>query len=158
TAAAEVIDRIGECAYHMLFADANPAIVVAIKPELIVSAYSGDIDCVMLLRFPSEVAAKLIAEHNLKPGKRLISRNSYRDDPQMAGDLLPGPDYSNWTNYNPYIAEFLADDRERIATLHENMEDYFWEHCRDLTLAALERKPLRLRDGRPLRSVKPAEL
>ena len=153
-----VIQPIASAAYHLLFADANPGIVASIRPELIVSAYSGDIDCVVLLRFPSQAADQLIAEHGLKPGQRLISLNSYRDDPNIAPDLVPGPRYSNWTNYNPWIAEFLADDRERIADLHEQINEGFWQRCREMTVAAVKKRPLRPRDGRPLRSAKPAEV
>jgi hypothetical protein len=141
----------------MIFADSNPAIVAAITPDLIVSAFSADIDCVALLRFPSEIAEALIIEHNLKPGRRLISLNSYRDDEQMAPDLKPGPKYQAWKNFNPYIAEFLADDTERLAKLHADMPDWAWQRCKELTVAALKTKPLKLRDGRPMRSVNPAK-
>lgn len=158
TAPLSVMEPIALAADHLLFADANPTIVVSIRPELIVSAYSGDIDCVVLLRFPSQIADQLIAEHGLKPGQRLVSLNSYRDDPNIAPDLVPGPKYSNWTNYNPWIAEFLADDRERIAELHEQINEGFWQRCREMTVAAVKKRPLRPRDGRPLRSAKPAEL
>jgi hypothetical protein len=156
TAPMDVMGPIAGPAYHMLFGDANPAIVASVKPDLIVSAYSGDIDCVVLLRFPSELGDPLIAEHNLKPGRRLISLNSYRDDPDIAADLKPGPKYSAWTNYNPYIAEFLADDSAPIAKLHEAIPEPYWQRCKEMTVAALKSRPLKLRDGRPLRSVKPA--
>lgn len=156
-AAMEVMGPILGAAFHMLFGDANPALVAAVRPDLIVSAYSGDIDCVVLLRFPSEIGDALILEHNLKPGRRLITLNSYRDEEHIAPDLTPGPEYTAWQNYNPYIAEFLADDAARLAKLHEDMPEWAWQRCKELTVAALKSRPLKLRDGRPRRSVKPAE-
>ena len=116
------------------------------------SAYSGDIDCVVLLRFPRE----FVADYRLKPGQRLISVNTYRDEEHLAHDLVAGPKYTNWTNYSPFIAEFLTNDPERLVALHQSMPEWSWQRCRELTVAALKRRPLRPRDGRPLRSVKPA--
>ena len=156
-AAMDAMGPILGAVYHMLLADANPALCVAIEPDLIVSAFSADIDCVVLLRFPSEIARQLVIEQNLKPGRRLISLNSYRDDEHMAADLKPGPKYSAWKNYNPYIAEFLADDTERLTKLHADMPDWAWQRCKELTVAAVKTKPVKCRDGRPLRSVNPAK-
>jgi hypothetical protein len=104
------------------------------------------------------LAPQLVSELALKPGRRLISLNSYRDEEQIAPDLTPGPSYSNWTNYNPYIAEFLADDPQRMETLHAEMPDWAWQRCTELTAAAVKARPLRFRDGRPLFSTKPAEM
>jgi hypothetical protein len=156
-ASMDAIGPILGATYHMIFADSNPAIVAAVTPDLIISAFSGDIDCVALLRFPPDIAEALILEHNLKPGRRLISLNSYRDDEHMAPDLKPGPKYSAWKNFNPYIAEFLADDKERLAKLHADMPEWAWQRCKDLTVGALKNKPLKLRDGRPMRSVNPGK-
>lgn len=150
-AAEDVIEPIGLIAYQLLFGDTNPAIVAATKPHLLVCAYSGDIDCVVALRF----AADLAAEHNLKPGSRLVSINSYRDDPELAPDLTAGPKYTNWTNYHPMIGEFLADDAERLAELHRSMPEWSWQRCRQMTVALVKSGNVRPRDGRPLRSVKP---
>jgi hypothetical protein len=137
----------------MLFGDTNPALVAAVTPDaLIVSAFSPDIDTVVLLRFPPQFAA----EYNLKPGSRLCTVNSYADDPEMAPDLIPGPDYTAWTNFRPFIAEFLADDSARLTALHAKLPDHNWQKCREMTVAALKRRPLTPRDGRPLRSMKPA--
>lgn len=150
-AAEDVIESIGLVAYQLLFGDTNPAIVAATRPDLIVCAYSGDIDCVVPLRFP----AALAAEHNLKPGGRVISINSYRDEPEIAPDLTPGPKYTNWANYHPMIAEFLVDDAERLAELHRSMPEWSWQRCREMTVALMKSGNVRPRDGRPLRSVKP---
>ena len=150
-AAEDVIDPIGLLAYQLLFGDTNPAIVAATKPHLLVCVYSGDIDCVVPLRFGAELAVA----YGLKPGSRLVSMNSYRDDPEIAPDLTPGPKYSNWTNYHPMIAEFLADDAQRLAELHESMPEWSWQRCREMTVALVKSGNVRPRDGRPLRSVKP---
>lgn len=156
-AALDAMGNIRRAAWHMLLADVGPAMVVAVEPELLVSAFAADIDCVALLRFPREIAAAIAIEENLKPGRRLITLNSYRDDEQMAADLTPGTKYRAWTNFQPFIAEFLADDAERIAKLHADMPAWAWERCRELTAAAVKSRPLRLRDGRPLRSAIPAK-
>jgi hypothetical protein len=141
----------------MLFADAGPAMVVAVEPDLVVSAFSADIDCVVLLKFPREIGAAIVAEENLKPGRRLIALSSYRDEEQMASDLKPGANYRAWTNFQPFVAEFLADDAQRLAALHAAMPDWAWQRCKDLTAAAVKARPVKFRDGRPLRSATPAK-
>lgn len=150
----DVIQPISQVTYQMLFGDACPALVVAASAKsVIVSAFSADIDCVVLLRFPPELAA----EHDLRPGMRLITLNSYRKDPDLAADLKAGPNYSAWTNYQPMIAEFLTNDPPRLKALHDSMPDWALERCRMFTNEAAKQKAIRPRDGRPLRSVKPVE-
>ena len=136
---------------NLLFGDTNPGLVATIEPELIVAAYAVDIDCVVLLRFPREFAV----EYNLKPGARLVSINSYYGEGEFAPDLKRGPRYLNWFNVIPMIGEFLADDVERLAILHRDIPETKWQRCRELTVAALKSRPLRPRDGRPLRCEKP---
>jgi hypothetical protein len=65
--------------------------------------------------------------------------------------------YRAWKNFHPHIAEFLADDAERLAKLHADMPDWAWQRCKELTVAALKSRPLKLRDGRPMRSVIPGK-
>jgi hypothetical protein len=156
-AALDAMGNIRRMAWHMLLADAGPAVVCAVEPDLVVSAYSADIDCVVLLRFGREIGPALVIEENLKPGRRLIALSSYRDDEQMASDLRPGARYRAWTNFQPIVAEFLADDGQRIAALHAAMPDWAWQRCRELTAAAVKARPVKFRDGRPLRSATPAK-
>jgi hypothetical protein len=149
-----VLSPLRRLAYQVMFGDANPALVAAVRPDaLIVSAYSGDIDCVVFLRFAPAAAGG----HDFKPGDRLVALNSYAKDDEIAPDLTPGPDYREWTNYNPYIAEFMTDDTERVARLHQELPAWSWEKCIAMTNAALKSKKIRPRDGRPLRSSRPAE-
>ena len=136
---------------NLLFGDTNPALVASVDPELIVAAYSVDIDCVALLRFPLD----FVPDYGLKPGTRLVSINSYYGEGEFAPDLKRGPGYLAWRNVIPMIAEFLSDNVERIAHLHQRVPESKWQRCRDLTAAALKSRPLRSRDGRPLRCEKP---
>lgn len=136
---------------NLLFGDTNPALVASIDQDLIVAAYSVDIDCVVLLRFPRE----FVVEYDLKPGTRLVSINSYYGEGEYAPDLKRGPRYLAWRNVIPMIGEFLADDVQELARLHRSVPETKWRRCRELTVAALKARPIRLRDGRPLRCEKP---
>jgi len=79
--------QIAKLVYQTIWGDANPAMVVGVKPDaLFVAAYSADIDCVVLLRFPVEFAI----DQQLKAGSRLIALNSYEKKSEIAADLKPG--------------------------------------------------------------------
>jgi hypothetical protein len=87
---------IGRIQEHLQMGDSRAACVVSLDP-LLVAAYTDELDCVAVLSFPD----RLIEEHDLKLGKKLLAVNTYFDGPKPARDLTPGPnDQGNWANFS----------------------------------------------------------
>lgn len=143
---------LAEIACQLLLGDTNPALVVSVKPDLIVAAYAEDLDCVVLLKFPAD----LVAEYGLRPGGRLVTVNTFRRDDGVAADLRPGPEYQNWSNFHPMVAEFLTDDADRVKELHRLVPEKYWQRARAQTVELLKTRAPNPRDGRPRCAVDPA--
>jgi hypothetical protein len=134
---------------HMESGDSRAAVVFSVKP-LIVAAYSDDLDAVAMLRFPDS----LVTEHNLKPGSRLLTVNSY---PQgKADDLRLGPKQTKkYENFFPIIADFVTDDQERVRQRKTAISESEWQRCSELAKEHHQQCPQKTRDGSPLRSMLP---
>jgi hypothetical protein len=57
-------------ATHLDRGDARAALVAAITPDVLVAAYTDELDCVAMLRFPQE----LVDIYDLEVGTRLITQ------------------------------------------------------------------------------------
>lgn len=130
---------------HLFYGDSQPAIVISRQP-LIVAAYSEDIDCVVLLKFPDEYANI----YGLEVRSKLITVNTYGKEEDFQHDILPGDncDYT-WTSFNPFIAEFLTDDLDILTHKKEQISNEFWDYVYDLAIEYQIRNPNVWRDGRP---------
>jgi hypothetical protein len=144
--------ELAEIACQLLLGDTNPALVVSVKPDLVVSAYAEDLDCVVLLKFPPD----LVGEYNLRPGRRLVTVDTFRRGDGVAADLTPGDEYQNWSNFHPMVAEFLTDDAERVKELHRLVPEKYWQRARVQTVELLKTRRSNPRDGRPRYAVNPA--
>lgn len=132
--------------------DSRAAIVMSERP-LLIAAYTDELDCVAMLRF-SEI---LLQIYSLRSGSRLLSVNSYRQDPVYDEDLIPGPQQRHrWTGFHPLIAEFLSDDFERIEQRKRQIAEQEWQRAAALGESYLKLKPGIARDGRPIFSATPA--
>lgn len=141
-------ERLAE---HVRLGDSRAAVVLSTCP-LIVAAYSDEIDCAVLLRFPEWLAD----EHWLEPGTGLLTINTYERARRFAADLTPGPHCQfRWQNVYPVIAEFISNDIDRIAARKRQIARGEWRRCTELGIAALRARK-RARDGSPLRSSMPA--
>ena len=119
-------DKINE---FMQYGDTQPAYVVSLHP-LIISAYSDEIDGVVLLEFPPELGSF----YDLTEGARLVTSNVYAFGTTMAPDLIPGEGNLNrYVNFTPIVQIFLAEEedfaRERISLFEEEK----WERVVQLT-------------------------
>lgn len=131
---------------HLYLGDSRPACVMSLEP-LLVAAYSDDLDCVVMLKYPSF----LIEEHQLKVGSHLLTINSYFEGKRVARDLTPGPNqHGPWTNFYPMIAEFFSDDGARIAERKAEITEEEWDRCQALGELYLEKFPGRFRNASPL--------
>lgn len=134
--------------------DSRAAVVVSVAP-LLVAAYTDELDCVALLRFPEE----LVAAYGLEVGSRLLAVNGYLHGESVAPDLQEGPaTFRRYRNFIPLIAEFLSDDGPRIEFRKAEISEAEWHRARELGEAYLARPEVRVRDGRPLYSWFPASL
>jgi hypothetical protein len=147
--ARQTVDMIAE---HLGCGDTRAALVAGTAP-LIVAAYTDELDCVVLLRFPDW----LTAEHKLKPGRRLLTVNTYGKGKRTAPDLQEGSGaLHQWTNYYPLIAEFLSADIDRMAARKQAIDTAEWHRAAKLAERLMRQPNPSVRDGRPLWSNRPA--
>ena len=140
---------------HLLCGDSRAAIVVSTDP-LIVAAYTDELDCVAMLQFPN----RLITEYNIKVYDRLLTVNLYMVEGELAEDLEHGSaSYNRYSNFIPFIAEFLSDNLSQIKLRKAQILETEWERTKYLAekyIAKNGRK--RVRDGRPMYCKKPAQI
>ena len=133
--------------------DSRAAVVVSLAP-LIVAAYADDLDCVTMLRFPDE----FVERYRLHLFSRLLTVNRFFVGGPTAPDLEFGPlKLSDHTNVQPFIADFLSSDEERLRERKQRISQQEWKRATSLGRRALELRGLRARDGRPTVCMSPAE-
>lgn len=137
---------------HLTHGDCRAAVVILTVP-LLVAAYTDELDCVAMVRFPIEMAG----EYKLRKGSRLLSVNMYSKH-EEGTDLIPGPEnLGRWSNFAPIIADFFSDDEARIMFRKRQIEEAEWERCRQLGKEYVMRHGRETaRQGAPLHSWKPA--
>ncbi|MCM1259334.1 MAG: hypothetical protein NC182_00120 [Prevotella sp.] len=131
----------------MMHGCAEPAIVMSVKP-LLISAYSGEMDAVVMLVFPSSLAKR----YHLEIGTRLIVVNTYRrwiyEDDKLAKDIVLGPHYlGRYRDFNPIVALFLADDEQKCAKKVEKIPEEDWKIIERLSKDYREKYPQTARNG-----------
>src|SRR5215217_7681664 len=139
---------------HLLYGDSRAAVVVSTEP-LLVAAYTDELDCIALLKFPDS----FVSEYDLGVGSRLLTVNTYfyPDEPH-ADDLEIGPNaYGRYVNFSPFIADFLTDDVETVEQRKAEISEYEWRKTAELGNRYLDDRIAPPRDGRPLLSCLPIE-
>jgi hypothetical protein len=125
--------------------DSRAAVVVSAAP-LLVAAYTDELDCIAMLRFPDA----LVAQHRLSIGTRLLTVNYYGHSESYDADLLPGPKRTQrWTGFHPLIADFLSDDDARVAACKQRIGEGEWQRALELGSQYATLRPGVARDGRP---------
>ena len=124
--------------------DANPAIVCSTRP-LLVAAYSCDLDCAVLIRYPDE----FVNRFGLKQKMKLLSVNSY--DQMKLDDVVPGPRSSGlWGSFLPRIANFLSDDEQMIKRKINGFSLDVWDRVWECGVEYAKRFPHHARGPNPL--------
>ena len=113
------------------YGDTQPALVCSLDP-LLVSAYSDELDAVMMLRFPNELAEK----YGLKVGDRLVTSNQYVyahfDD--TAPDIHAGEgNTGNYSDFIPVVQLFLAKNDDKIMARTNLFDEVKWARVAALT-------------------------
>ena len=128
---------------HIECGDSRAALVVSTAP-LFVAAYTDELDCVVMLRYPRW----LVREHRLEVGSRLLAVITYPHDENLARDLDLGPDHhGQFLNAHPQIGEFLSDDVERMEARKREIDEAEWQRCAELAAAYRQTHGDRARDG-----------
>ena len=145
---------------HLQVGDSCAARVISVEP-LLVAAYSNDLDCVTMLRFP----LWLVEAHALRIEDRLLTINTYERPSGLktydtggrcASDLVLGPENTGWlANLYPVIADFFSDDRQKIAQRKSQIPEEDWRRCLYMGWDYRERFPKRWRNGSPIWSWAP---
>ena len=93
----------------LLFGDTQPAIVQSVAP-LTISAYSDEMDAVIFLRFPDELAQT----YGLTKGARLVTATSYVEyRGNVASDIFPGPGFSRqYGDFIPVVQLFFGGKKQ----------------------------------------------
>src|SRR5262245_16499020 len=134
--------------------DSRAAVVVCTSP-LLVAAYTDELDCIAMLRFPDTFREK----YDLSVGSRLLTVNTYGRGQVYDEDLILGPNQSErWTGFHPIIADFISDDNERIDARKAAISEAEWNRTRDLGSSYLASRPGIARDGRPVHASIPAKV
>ena len=140
---------------HALAHGAGRAAVVADAANSVVSVYTDEFDCVVLLQFPP--AFGLV--HGWQNGTRLLAVNAYEAHAHgIAPDLRPGPGATGRRgNVWPLVADLLTNDHAGLAARKRARGEaewmLAWERGRQLLADGGA-----VRDGRPLGSRLPAQL
>jgi len=134
--------------------DSHAAVVISTSP-LLVAAYSEELDCVAILKFPIE----LVEGYRLQVGTKLLTVNTYRSEPQVDAHLVRGPNArDHWTGFNPLIADFVSADDVRIKARKEEITREEWTRAYQLARDYIKAHPGVARDGRPVHAGQPALL
>lgn len=136
---------------NLHFGDSQPAVVASLQP-LLVAAYSDEFDAVVMLKFNDGLAV----EHGLTRGSRLLSINTYLEDPKLGRDIDPGPAASKrYSTFWPTIADFITDDLDIVKKKKADIPAELWDRANELAAHLLRRPILRPRNGAPLFSIDP---
>ena len=139
---------------QLQYGDSRAAVVVSLSP-LLVAAYSDEIDCVAVLRFPREFAD----DYRLSIGSRLLTVNTYAAEGRDR-DLIVGPrEIGRYYGFHPIIADFISEDEHgRIDARKREISEEEWARTRELGKDYLRKRPRVARDGRPVYAGVAAEL
>ncbi|MEL7530781.1 MAG: hypothetical protein AAFN10_05715 [Bacteroidota bacterium] len=134
--------------------DSRAAIIMMTEPQLIVAAYTDELDAVALLQFPQE----LVRKYDLVKGQRLLTVNVYEYGAGEESDLVLGPEHTGrYGNFIPLIAEFLSDDMDQIEARKSNIAQSEWQRTWRMGEEALFGGQ-GIRDGEPYMCSFPGEV
>ena len=138
---------------HLALGDSRAALVASVKP-LVVSAYSDELDAVILVQFPDQ----LVGQYSLDVGDHLIVSWVYPRHPRPPSDVVQG--YKSLRRHNngaPLVADFLSDSLDKIKRRKSRVSKVEWERVKNLTPPALELANGKYRSCFPLDAGRPAE-
>lgn len=115
---------------QLMEGDARAAMVLSAE-HCLAAAYSDELDAILPLVFPEALRDRL----GLKDGDRLLTINvyNYKSEVGLVQDLTEGEKASGtFGNFQPFIAEFMSEDAERIAACKAAIPEEEWQRCEQL--------------------------
>lgn len=133
------------CEEHLVHGDTRAALVMSLNP-LLVAAYTDEMDCVAMIKFP----VQFVQQYRLEVGTRMVTVNTYSTGKHPVRDLENGPEASFlYNNFAPYIAEFYSDDFDKIEARKQSIDEAEWRRTLEMGRRYLRDKPGRYRGGGP---------
>ena len=129
----------------LMYGDTQPALVCSVDPFL-VAAYSDEMDAVVMLEFPKELAE----QYRLGIGSRLVTSNVYGEGGRdmVSEDIFVGEGYSGrYRNFMPIVQLFLASNDEEITGRISLFGESRWRRVEELSAEYLKKHPGLSRDG-----------
>lgn len=125
--------------------DAQPALVISLDPFLI-AAYSDEMDAVVMLKFPMELAER----YGLSVGSRLAASCVYSEGrrSETSDDIFPGEGYSgNYRSFMPIVQLFLASNEDEVKANVSLFDEDRWRRVETLAEDYRKKHPGLSRDG-----------
>jgi tetratricopeptide (TPR) repeat protein len=139
-------DQIAHLSEHLRLGDTRAAIVASVRP-LVISAYSDELDAVILVQFPDV----LVSQYALAAGDRLVVSWIYPKRHQTPNDVVLGEhNLRRYDNGAPLVAEFFSNSVDKIKKRKSDVSAAEWERIKILTPAALKRADGKYRSCFPL--------
>jgi hypothetical protein len=146
-------DQLAYLDEHLKLGDSRAAIVASVDP-LVVSAYSDELDGVILLKFPDH----LVKQYSLAVGDLLIASWVYPRSPQPPRDIVQGDqNLGRHNNGAPIVADFFSNSIDKIKKRKAGVLHAEWDRVLAQTPLALERAEGKYRTSFPLHAGLPPE-
>lgn len=136
--------RMNSATMALKYGDTQPALVVSANP-LRIAAYSDELDAVVMLRFPEELAR----QYDLSEGTRLTTANVYLYEYGPYGkDYFPGAGFTHqFADFVPVVQLFLGKNDEKIRSKVNLFDAATWEKVAGLAEEYQAEHPGMERDG-----------
>lgn len=107
----------------LCYGDTQPAVVVSLAP-LLIAAYSDEMDAVVMLSFPDELAEK----YSLSVGARLTTSNVYFYGERCAEDIFPGAAFTRrYADFMPIVQLFVGKNDDKIREKVKLFDEAVWQ-------------------------------
>lgn len=138
---------------NLIHGDSRAAVVIETEP-LRVAAYTDELDCIAILEFSKKISSRL----DLRKGDRLLTVNSFSNDPPGV-DLRPGLNArGRFNNFWPIVVQFMTNDTAPVKERMANISNEEWARLVELSKQYLRAPWTKPRDGRPLLSHVPPQM
>ena len=137
--------RIPAVREYVALGDTQPACVMSVSP-LVISAYSDEMDAVVMLRFPDALAN----QYKLAVGDRLVTVNTYLDlnENGVAPDIFPGENYiGRYSDCHPIVPLFISRSDRLLRQKLSLFDEPHWAMVWQKSLAYAAAHPGLTRDG-----------
>ena len=132
-------------AFVLKYGDTQPALVCSADP-LLIACYSDEMDAVVMLDFPKELAGI----YGLSPGARLVTANVYKPNVynKTRKDIFPGKYFSGlYNDFSPIVMLFIAKSDDKLREKAKLFDEHVWSRVEKLARDYLAEHPEFKRDG-----------